>query len=240
MKETIDRTAPPYLKDLRKRPYDLVGHVPDWALRHFIGDRYIKIDPLPKNWEKLIRADSDVIRPEDGTDPVTIDFRLGPNIKHYTPDGLDTIDTRYTSKEEIEGMMRHVVLKVDQPFILTPEIFVLTAALESLTLPKDLIGHLYGKSSLARLGIVVHSTAPRFDPGWVGNPALEIGTHLKNKKVIIYHPDPICAFSFEKMMASVDVGYAEKKNRSFGGNAIPEASNISASGMEYRDLVKRG
>ena len=207
-----------------------------FLIRHYIGDGYIQIDPLAKNWEQLIKRDSDVIRPEDGVDPVTIDFRLGPNIKHYRPDGLDVIDTRHTSKEEIEEMMKHVVLKPDQPFVLNHRLFVLAATVERLVLPNDMIGHLYGKSSLARLGVVVHSTAPRFDPGWDGNPTLEIGAHLDGKDIIIYHSDPICAFSFERMMAPVDVGYKDKKNSSFNGSVVPEASNISQSAIGYRNV----
>ena len=92
---------------------------------------------------------------------------------------------------------------------MTENEFVIATTLERLTLPDDIIGQLHGKSSLARLGVVVHSTAARFDPGWDGCPVLEFGTFLKGKKIIIYEGSPICAFSFEKLGARVERSYKD-------------------------------
>lgn len=188
--------------------YGLVGSLPDWAIREFIKEGVIKIDPLPGNWEELV-------------DEVTIDFHLGNVLKVFNREGLDTIDTKHATKSEIEEMMKTVVLKPGQPFILTENDFVIATTKERLTLPNDIVGHLNGKSSLARIGVVIHSTAARFDPGWDGCPVLEFGTFLKGKKIVIYEGSPICAFSFERLGAPVDRSYMERSTSRYGGVLTP-------------------
>lgn len=186
----------------------LTGTLPDWAIRELIKDGTIKIDPLPENWETEV-------------DEVTIDFHLGNVLKVFNREGLDTVDTKHATREDIEGMMKTVVLKPGQPFILTENDFVIATTRERLTLPDNIIGHLNGKSSLARIGVVVHSTAARFDPGWDGAPVLEFGTFLKGKKIVIYEGSPICAFSFEKLGASVERSYMNRSTSRYGGSNTP-------------------
>lgn len=192
---------------------NFVGTLPDWALKSHIKDGLIKIDPLPEDWETSV-------------DEVTVDFHLGNQLRVFTSDGMNTIDTKFTTRGEMEEMMKMVELKPGQPFILTENDFVIATTKERLTLPDDIIGHLHGKSSLARLGIVVHSTAARFDPGWDGHPVLEFGTFLKGKKIVIYEGSPICSFSFEKLAYKVDRPYSKSPNNRYGGSKLPEVSNI--------------
>ncbi len=192
---------------------DISGTLPDWIIKDYIKKGIIKIDPLPKDWE-------------DSVDEVTIDFHLGNKLRVFTDEGLNTIDTRFASKEDMESMMRLVELKPGQPFILTDHDFVIATTKERLTLPSDIVGHLHGKSSLARLGVVVHSTAARFDPGWDGNPVLEFGTFLKGKKLVIYEGSPICAFSFEKLFAPVERSNKNSPNNRYGGSNMPKVSNL--------------
>lgn len=193
--------------------FKLTGTLPDWAIKKYIKKGVIKIDPLPKNWEESV-------------DEVTIDFHLGNKLRVFSMDGMNTIDTRYTTKEDMEKMMRLVELAPGQPFILTEHDFVIATTQERLVLPPDIVGHLHGKSSLARLGVVVHSTAARFDPGWDGCPVLEFGTFLKGKRLIIYEGSPICAFSFEKLGAPVERSYKNSPNNRYGGTDIPQVSNL--------------
>jgi dCTP deaminase len=192
---------------------DMLGTLPDWAIKEHIENGVIKIDPLPKDWDSLV-------------DEVTIDFHLGSKLRVFTNEGLNTIDTRYATKEDMESSMRLVELKPGQPFILTEHDFVIATTKERLTLPDNIIGHLHGKSSLARLGVVVHSTAARFDPGWDGCPVLEFGTFLKGKKLVIYEGSPICAFSFEKLAAPVERSYKNSPNNRYGGSNMPQVSNL--------------
>lgn len=193
---------------------DIIGTLPDWVIKEYIKKGMIKIDPLPKDWEEAV-------------DEVTIDFHLGNKLKVFSGDGWDIIDTKHATKEDMEKMMKLVELKPGQPFILTDHDFVIATTKERLTLPDDIVGHLHGKSSLARLGVVVHSTAARFDPGWDGCPVLEFGTFLKGKKLVIYEGSPICAFSFEKLSAPVQRSYKSSPNNRYGGSSLPEVSNIT-------------
>lgn len=198
----------------KANPFKITGTLPDWALKEYLKKGLIKIGSLDKDWEAQVNE-------------VTIDLHLGNKLSVFTEDGLNTIDTKFTTKEEIESMMKLVELKPGQPFVLTENEFVIATTKERLTLPDDIIGYLHGKSSLARLGVVIHSTAARFDPGWDGCPVLEFGTFLKGKKLVIYEGSPICAFSFEKLGKPVKRGYMERKDRSFGGSTLPEVSNIA-------------
>ena len=151
---------------------------------------------------------------------------MGNKLKVFSGDGCEIIDTKHTTKEDMEKMMKLVELKPGQPFILTDHDFVIATTKERLTLPDDIVGHLHGKSSLARLGVVVHSTAARFDPGWDGCPVLEFGTFLKGKKLVIYEGSPICAFSFEKLSAPVERSYKNSPNNRYGGSNMPQVSNL--------------
>lgn len=197
----------------RKSSTNIIGTLPDWVLKQYIKDGIIKIDPLEKDWE-------------DKVDEVTIDFHLGNKLRVFAGDGWDIIDTKHTTKEEMESMMKMIVLKPGQPFVLSDKDFVIATTLEKLTLPNDIVGHLHGKSSLARLGIAVHSTAARFDPGWDGHPVLEFGTFLKGKRVVIYEGSPICAFSFEKLVQPVRRPYHRSPNNRYGGSDMPQVSNL--------------
>ena len=208
---------------------NMVGTLPDWVIKEHIKKGLIKIDPLPKDWEENV-------------DEVTIDFHLGNKLRVFSGDGWDIIDTKHTSKEDMEKMMKYVELKPGQPFILTDHDFVIATNKEKLTLPDNIVGHLHGKSSLARLGVVVHSTAARFDPGWDGCPVLEFGTFLKGKKLVIYEGSEICVFSFEKLSAPVQRSYKSSPNNRYGGSDMPQVSNLMGGrahhGKKHRSTRK--
>lgn len=196
-------------------PFEVVGTLPDWALKAHIRAGLIGIDPLPPNWEGLV-------------DEVTMDFHLGNKLRVFITGGLNTIDTRFTTREEMEKMMPVEELKDGQPFILTKDDFVIATTRENLVLPDNIVGHLHGKSSLARIGVVIHSTAARFDPGWDGHPVLEFGTFLGDKKIVIYEGQPICAFSFERLAWNVERSYKQNPNKRYGGD-LPGVSNLERS-----------
>ncbi len=208
-----------------KETADMVGTLPDWAIKEYIKNKIIKIDPLPKGWEESV-------------DEVTIDFHLGNKLRVFSGDGWDIIDTKHTTKEEMEKMMKLIELKPGQPFVLSDKDFVIATTEEKLTLPDNIVGHLHGKSSLARLGIAVHSTAARFDPGWDGHPVLEFGTFLKGKRVVIYEGAPICAFSFEKLAFPVERSYKNSPHNRYGGSNMPEVSNIMGRKKNVRTRLK--
>ncbi len=110
-------------------------------------------------------------------------------------------------------------------FIMQPGDFVLAVTLEKVTLPNDLMGRLEGRSSLGRLGIVVHSTASVFDPGWDGKCVLELG-NLGRMAVALTVGMRICAMTFEELSSEADVPYGKKKSAKYKIQDGPAESRI--------------
>jgi dCTP deaminase len=94
----------------------------------------------------------------------------------------------------------------DEPFILHPGEFVLGSTLERVKLPDDLVARLEGKSSLGRLGLLIHSTAGFIDPGWDGHVTLEL-SNVANLPITIYHGMKIGQLSFVRMTESAEHPY---------------------------------
>src|SRR3989344_552655 len=188
---------------------DVVGILPDWVIENYIKDGTIKISPLTKNWKKDI-------------DQVSMDFHLGLNLKLFKAGTYRFIDTRRGLPDDA---MEEINLSLGDPFILEPGSFAIASTLEVLKLPSDILGRLEGKSSLARLGILVHSTAARFDPGWNGAPVLELG-NLGPKPAILYCGMSICAFTFEKLASPVRMKYEGSRSDRYSGSQKAVASKI--------------
>ncbi|HTK03885.1 MAG TPA: dCTP deaminase [Alphaproteobacteria bacterium] len=167
------------------------GTLPDWAVKEHVSSGYIGIDPLSPDWEKKMG-------------PVTMDFHMSGHIEVPKIEPHWHIDTA----QKVNG--NHYDVRDLEPkgaFIMQPGQFIIVATKEKLTLPNDMVGRLEGRSSLARMGLVVHLTAGRFDPGYNNNPVLELKNNGQTD-IIIYEGMPICAFSFERLMASVERSYA--------------------------------
>ena len=78
---------------------------------------------------------------------------------------------------------------------------------------------------MARIGIIVHSTAGLFDPGWIGTATLELG-NLGRMPVMLYPGMRICAFTFEKLSFPAHVPYKQKPGNKYAGQVEPEASRF--------------
>ncbi len=103
-------------------------------------------------------------------------------------------------------MTEEVEISDDEPFILHPGEFVLGSTLERVTLPDDLVARLEGKSSLGRLGLLIHSTAGFIDPGWDGHVTLEL-SNVANLPITIYHAMKIGQISFMQMTEPASAPY---------------------------------
>ena len=103
----------------------------------------------------------------------------------------------------MEELTELVTVKDGEPFVLHPGEFVLGQTLERVELPDDLVARLEGKSSLGRLGLVIHSTAGFVDPGFAGNLTLEL-SNLATLPITIYEGMPIGQISFMRMDGPVE------------------------------------
>ena len=169
----------------------------------------IKISPKPNLKEQL--------------GPCTIDFHLGQSFKIFDHSKFPYIDPRQAKLSE--EVMKEIKVREGEPFIMRPGEFVLATTEESLELDDDLIGRLEGRSSLGRLGIIVHSTAARFDPGWVGKPVMELG-NIGVMPVAIYPGMRICSFTFEELSSPALTPYRKKKDAKYSGQRAPESSKL--------------
>ena len=110
--------------------------------------------------------------------------------------------------------------------MLHPGELALGITLESITMPDDLVGWLDGRSSLARLGLMVHVTAHRIDPGWSGNIVLEFFN--SGKLPLALRPGmAIGAMSFETLTGAAERPYTKRDDAKYRGQHGPVASRIS-------------
>ncbi len=177
--------------------------------------------------KKALKAGRIVITPKPNLKitlgSCSIDLRLGKRFRIFEHSKYPYIDP--TDPNLASNMMKEVVVKDKEPFILQPGDFVLATTMESFRLPDDLLARLEGRSSLGRLGIVVHSTASIFDPGWNGVVVMELG-NMGRMPVALYPGMRICALTFEELSSPSDVPYNKKKSAKYAGQKTPEASKI--------------
>jgi dCTP deaminase len=166
---------------------------------------------------------SPAIDPKTQLGSCSVDLRLGKHFRVFNHSKVPFIDTE--NPKQTAGMMGEVKLKDGEPFILQPGDFVLATTMEKVTLPDDLVGRLEGRSSLGRLGIVVHSTASVFDPGWSGMVVMELG-NLGRMPVALYPGMRICSMTFEELSSPALVPYTKKKTAKYIGQNAPLASKI--------------
>jgi len=107
---------------------------------------------------------------------------------------------------EQAGLTEVVEATQEEPFVLHPGEFVLAATVETLALPDDVVARLEGKSSLGRLGLLIHSTAGYIDPGWEGTITLEL-SNVANLPILLTPGMAIGQVSFMMMTTPVDRPY---------------------------------
>jgi len=153
----------------------------------------------------------------------SIDLRLGNIFRVFEHSKKAYIDP--AKKDFSNEITTEIVLKDGEQFIMQPGDFVLAVTYEHVTIPTDLMGRLEGRSSLGRLGIVVHSTASIFDPGWDGKCVLELG-NLGRMAVALTVGMRICAMTFEELSSKADVPYSKKTHAKYVIQQGPEESKI--------------
>ncbi len=171
---------------------------------------HIKIDPMPDLGVAL------------GT--VSVDLRLGEDFMVYRRTSRPFIDVKDTAS--FIELTETVIKKSDDPFIVHPGEFVLGATMESIQLPPDLAGRLEGKSSLGRLGVVIHSTAGKVDPGWNGRLVLEI-TNIGNLPIMLYPNMRICQLLFEQVSSPVTKRYVDRPDAKYKNQSETTGSKIT-------------
>ena len=164
------------------------------------------------------------IDPYDPQDlqPSSVDLHLDDRFRVFRNNRYPYIDVRAPQPDLTEML----TIGEDEPFILHPGEFVLGQTLEWVELPNDLVARLEGKSSLGRLGLLIHSTAGYVDPGWKGNLTLEL-SNVANLPIALYYGMRIGQISFFKMSSPVDRPYGSPELGSkYQGQKEPTASSF--------------
>jgi dCTP deaminase len=176
----------------------------DRSIREELAAGRIVIDPLD----------------EGCIQPSSVDLHIDRYFRVFLNHTMGNIDV----KKDMEELTELVEIKEDDMFILHPGEFVLGSTSERVALPDDLTARVEGKSSLGRLGLLIHSTAGFVDSGFSGNLTLEL-SNVATLPITIYHGMPIGQISFMRMDAPVEHPYGDDENASkYQGQAEPTAS----------------
>jgi dCTP deaminase len=176
--------------------------------------------------DRTIREEIDsgriVIDPFDPAcvQPSSVDLHVDSEFRVFANSRYPYIDV----KQEMPGLTELVEMKPDEPFILHPGEFVLGSTQERVALPNDLVARLEGKSSLGRLGLLIHSTAGYVDPGWDGHLTLEL-SNVANLPITLYPGMRIGQISFFRLTTEVETPYGAAGNK-YQGQRGPTASRF--------------
>ena len=189
---------------------------------------------------KKIESGKIVVTSEDGKHVANInasslDLRLGRFFKIYNHSQQAILDP--LNKASFEDATKLIELKEPgDPFIVQPGEFVLGVTMEKIKIADDIVARVEGRSSLGRLGIIVHSTAGFIDAGFEGTITLEI-TNINRMPVALYPGMRVCQLAFQMMSGKADVPYSKKKTSKYQGQNLPQESKI-AFDPEFEEIAR--
>lgn len=157
----------------------------------------------------------------DQIGPASIDLKLSPVFKVFNTEKESLLDIK---KGLPKNFTKTYKLKNNEKFILHPHNFILASTLEYFKIPADLVIRMEGKSSLARMGILVH-TAGFFDPGFEGTATLEI-SNQSNLAVALYPNMYICQIAIHQISSPADMPYNKRKKSLYLKQKEPTEANI--------------
>ena len=154
--------------------------------------------------------------------PSSVDVLVDRRFRVFHNARYPYIDVR----QPMDGLTELVTVPEPEPFILHPGEFILGQTLERVRLPDDLVARLEGKSSLGRLGLLIHSTAGFVDAGFEGNLTLEL-SNVANLPITIYYAMPIGQISFMRTDVPVERPYgSEGTGSKYQGQREPTPSRF--------------
>lgn len=153
-----------------------------------------------------------------------VDLQLGNVYRVFNHSKTPYIDP--TNPKTLTDVTTQIKVKDGESFTLHPGEFILAMTKEYIEMPDDLSGRLEGRSSIGRLGVVVHSTAATIDAGFRGNITLELA-NMGRIPVMLYPGMRICSISFEELSSPALIPYYKKASAKYAGQKSPEASKIA-------------
>jgi dCTP deaminase len=160
---------------------------------------------------------------EAAIQPASVDVRLDAAFRVFKTTSRPYVDVA----QEVDDLTELVEISPEEPFVIHPGSFCLGSTLETITIPNDIVARVDGKSSLGRLGLLVHATAGYVDPGWMGKLTLEL-SNQSQMPIALYYGMRIAQISFIELTTPVDrpYGHADLGSK-YQGQTGPTASRIS-------------
>lgn len=166
---------------------------------------------------------------ENSVQPASVDLHLDNRFLIFKKTQHFVIDV----KNPIDDMMSELIIDETRPFILHPGEFALGSTFEKVGVGDDMVGRLEGKSSLGRLGILIHATAGYLDPGNYLKMTLELH-NVGQLPVKLYYKMPIAQMSFSPLSSKAEFPYGSQRlNSKYYGAERPQASQY------YRNFLKK-
>lgn len=186
----------------------------DLDIERYLDEGLISLNPRPDN---------------NQINGATVDVRLGNSFrvfKEHTAPYIDLSGPKEEVSAQLEAVMSdEILIKDGEAFFLHPGELALATTLEEVKLPANIIGWLDGRSSLARLGLMVHVTAHRIDPGWEGKIVLEFFN--SGKLPLALRPNMVIgALSFEILSRDAARPYNVRQNAKYKNQQSAVASRI--------------
>ena len=161
--------------------------------------------------------------------PSSIDLKVGSDFRVFENHKYSHIDPK-AKQQELTSL---VTATEAEPFILHPGEFVLGTTYEKVTLSNKVVARLEGKSSLGRIGLLIHSTAGFVDPGFSGNLTLELA-NVSRLPITLYYGMRIGQISFQKMVSEAEKPYGSPELKSrYQGQLDPTESRV------FKDFEKQ-
>jgi len=180
----------------------------DRDIKSYIQEGKLIIDPIDN--------------PKSQIQPSSIDLRLGNTFLHFKVEGRAFIDP---TKDSLQDLMGTIEVEDGKPFFLRPGEFVLGTTIETIKLPEDLVARVDGRSSLGRLGVIVHATAGYVDPGFCGQITLEL-SNINHVPIALYPGMRICQISFYTLTSPAETPYYKKEGSKYQNQKGPTASKL--------------
>lgn len=154
----------------------------------------------------------------------SLDLRLGYHFrvfKHRRQPFVDPFD-----RESTTNMTEEIIISRKEPYVIQPREFVLASILEWVELPDDLSARIDGRSSLGRLGLIIHSTAGHIDAGFKGSITMEL-TNVGMMPILLYPKMRICQLVFEQLSSPTERPYTQKPGAKYHSKKTPVETAIA-------------
>jgi len=188
----------------------------DRDIKKALKEGIVKVEPLFNN----------------AIQPASVDLHLDHNFLVFNRKNFTCIDTR----QPVDDLMEKVVIEDDGYFIIHPGEFALANILETTGVSDSMVGRLEGKSSLGRIGLIIHATAGFLDPGNCLKMTLEL-SNVGSLPIKLYYKMPIAQMAFEPLSSRAEIPYGPKRNSKYYGDTEPKVSHMYKNFGGFADVV---